>query len=69
MVRTAVDDTKCIARTRKIKINCSENRILGILEIDRNNSADSAAHLIHKARRLSEIDVLGVLADTSDPRK
>ena len=63
VVSACVDDAEAISCLGKVKINLLNNRRRGICKVDRNDTACSASHLVHKSARLAEELVFGILRD------
>ena len=63
MACVGVDDAERMAAVGKVKVDLFDDGLLGIRKVDEHEPADRGRHLVHEARGLSEIDVLGVLAD------
>lgn len=66
MVAAGVDDAEAVACRSEVERELFNDRFLRVLEVDRDESADSARGLIHQTGGLAEEDVLGVLRDLRD---
>ena len=63
VVRAGIEDAGRIAAVGKVKVDLFDDGLFGVRKVDEHEPADRRRHLVHEARGLSKIDVLGVLAD------
>ena len=63
MVRAGVHDAQGIAQLLQVQGQIVDHRLGRVGEVDEHHAAHGGGRLVHQARGLAEIDVLGVLAD------
>ena len=66
MVAAGIYYAKCKARACEVEVELFDNGVCGVLEVDGDESADSAGSLVHKTAGFAEVNVFRVLRHFRD---